>query len=473
VSSLVKGSLLIVIGTIYRIIASLLIDKYLAINLGVESYGKYKYGITIVLILSTICSLGFVSSIVRTVAIQKGDYLKKKIITISLFLVLIFSIIVIFVITSGLLKINIDKYFQLASLFYALNTLYVGIYSGMEKPKYKVFINDFLGFTLYLLFLFAYFSLNINNEHIALVYLAYTFFVFIVNVLSSRNLYVKLKKEDIKIQEVKSFFKYSFPLFWVSVLIILNNHVDKLILNYFVSEKDLGIYFAVFNISNLLPLILTILLFLYLPKVSKFIEEGKFKKVILINSYSSKWTMIIASVFFGIILYHSKSLLMLLYSVEFVQGDFILKVLAFGQWINVSLGFTGQNLLAYGDSKSQLYIRLASFILSSLLLFFGVKYLGNLGAAIAILFVLLFSNIAQIAVLRIKHNFIGYKSQNIYAVIIVIIIGFMLFFMHKLEIFQRINFIVLIIIDIVIFISLLIFTKVLNKKDVKILKVIG
>src|SRR5690606_20145838 len=207
--------------------------------------------------------------------------------------------------------------------------------------------------------------------------------------------------------------------------------------------------------------------------VSKFIEEGKFKKVILINSYSSKWTMIIASVFFGIILYHSKSLLMLLYSVEFVQGDFILKVLAFGQWINVSLGFTGQNLLAYGDSKSQLYIRLASFILSSLLLFFGVKYLGNLGAAIAILFVLLFSNIAQIAVLRIKHNFIGYKSQNIYAVIIVIIIGFMLFFMHKLEIFQRINFIVLIIIDIVIFISLLIFTKVLNKKDVKILKVIG
>lgn len=472
-SSLVKGSLLIVLGTIYRIIASLLIDKHLAINLGVENYGEYKYGITIVLILSTICGLGFVSSVVRTIAIQKGDYFKKKIITISLFLVLIFSLIVIFVAASGLLKVNIDKYFLLASLFYALNTLYVGIYSGMEWPKFKVFINDFLGFTFYLLFLWVYFLLSVDNEHVALVYLGYTFFVFILNAVSSRHLYVKLKKEDLKSKEIKSFFKYSLPIFLISILIILNSHIDKLILNYFVSENDLGIYFAVFNISNLMPLILTILLFLYLPRVSKFIEEKKQNKVMLINSYSSKWTMLFASVVFGIIYFYSKNVLLLLYSEEFIQGEFVLKILALGQWINVSLGFTGQNLLAYGDSKSQLYIRLLSFVFGSLLLFFGVKHFGNLGASIAILFTLLISNIVQITVLRIKHDFIGYKLQNIYAVIIVIIIGFILFFMHKLEFFQRIHFILLIIIDVIIFIVLLIFTKVLNKKDVKILKIIG
>ena len=58
-NSLVKGSLLIAFGTIYKIILSLLIDKFLALELGVENFGQYKYGVTLVLLLSTICTLGF------------------------------------------------------------------------------------------------------------------------------------------------------------------------------------------------------------------------------------------------------------------------------------------------------------------------------------------------------------------------------------------------------------------------------
>ena len=202
------------------------------------------------------------------------------------------------------------------------------------------------------------------------------------------------------------------------------------------------------------------------------IINGKIKTAILVNSYSSKWTMIMASAFLLIILFYTKSLLALLYSKDFVKGYYILQLLAIGQWINVSLGFTGQNLLALGDSKSQMYIRLLSFAIGTIVLCFGVVYYGNLGAAMAILFGLLCSNAMQIYVLKKKHNFFGYKLQNLYALVVLIFIGFTIGCFHKLIDFRELNMFLAISIDLIVFLALLILLKVLNKKDVKILKII-
>ena len=471
-STLLKGSILIAIGTLYKIVLSLLIDKFLALELGVREYGQYKYGITICILLSSVCTLGFGSSIVRILAINKDRFNKNKIITITLILVSLTSIIVIgiFIIPNAIFQIPLP--FILASLFFSLNAIFNGIYSGLEKPRLKVYINDIFGFSFYLLFLWLYFRLNNYVDNIAYVYLIYVFTVFIVNVLSVKKYYQRFNKKDFLSKEIKGYFNYTWPLFGVSILIMLSTHLDKLILDLYVTEEQLSVYYAVFNISNLIPLILTIFLFLYLPRISKYFINGKIKTAILVNSYSSKWTMIMASAFLLIILFYTKSLLALLYSKDFVKGYYILQLLAIGQWINVSLGFTGQNLLALGDSKSQMYIRLLSFAIGTIVLCFGVVFYGNLGAAMAILFGLLCSNAMQIYVLKKKHNFFGYKLQNLYALVVLIFIGFTIGCFHKLIDFRELNMFLAISIDLIVFLALLILLKVLNKKDVKILKII-
>nr|WP_255535140.1 polysaccharide biosynthesis C-terminal domain-containing protein [Cellulophaga sp. E16_2] len=161
----------------------------------------------------------------------------------------------------------------------------------------------------------------------------------------------------------------------------------------------------------------------------------------------------------------------LLYSKQFEKGALVLQILALGQWINVSLGFTGQNLLALGDSKSQLYIRTVTFIIGAILLVFGVKYYGNIGASISILISLLCSNVLQIIILKTKHNFVGYRKQNMFTVIIVIVTGILLSYIHKISYFENINFMIMIFIDTFIFILLLVITKNLDKKDLRILKI--
>jgi O-antigen/teichoic acid export membrane protein len=471
VNGLVKGSILIAAGTIYKILLTILIDKLLATQLGVNDFGQYKYGITIVLLLSTLCTMGLGSSIIRTIAIQKSLVEKKIIISISLFLVAIISLLVVFLAVTQSWIFGIDPIFFYATLFYSANTIFNSIYSGLEKPKLKVWINDVLGFTLYLAFLLFFFNFEAGTEHVAFVYLFYVLIVFFLNIISSRKFLKQFNIEYISSLEFKEYLKYTYPLFGVSILIILSANLDKLLLNYFVSEEQLGIYFAVFNISNLLPLILTILVFLYLPKMSKYLQEGKRNKATIISSYFSKWTMIMASMVFGAIIFYTEEIVRLLYSDQFIQGIIVLKILALGQWINVSLGFTGQNLLALGDSRSQLYIRLASFIIGAILLFFGAKYYGNIGASWSILIALMCSNLLQILVLRTKHKFVGYRKQNLFAFIIIILTAAILSLLHQFSFFENINFLVLIFVDLSIFLILLFITKVLSKKDLKVLNI--
>ena len=470
-SSLAKGSLLIAIGTIYKIILTILIDKYLAIQLGVEDYGKYKYGITIVLLIGTLSTLGFNSSIIRFIAIQNSYDKKKTIITVSLILTFLVAILIVILALTGLPFFSISSPFLYATIFFALNTLYSSIYSGLEKPNLKVWINDVFGFTIYLMLLWTFFEFNRQSEEIAYVYLAYVFLVFIVNLYFSRTNYRKVKRSFFKGVLFNDYVSYTLPLFGVSILLILSANLDKVVLNQFVSEKELGIYYSVFTISNLLPLILTILVFMYLPRMSKFIQKGKKRKATLLSSYSSKWTMVIASMFFGSIFFYGKDLISILYTSSFIEGLLVLKILVFGQWINVSLGFTGQNLLALGDSKNQLYIRLLSFFIGFGLLFFGTKYYGSIGAAFSILFALLFSNSMQILILKRKHQFIGYRRQNVYAFIIILLIGFFLAYLHTFSFFNRLHFIISLVIDVLLYLSTLLIFRVLRKKDLKALNI--
>lgn len=472
-SSLVKGSLLIAIGTVFKILLTILIDKFLAIELGVEDFGRFKYGVTLVLVLSTFCTLGFTSSVVRSLAIQADVKSKKLIISFASLAVALIAVLIVAVSLFLNDPMEVDAYFWIATVFYSLNTLFTGIYSGLEKPDLKVFINDIFGFSAYLLCLWLFFKSDTDPGQVAVVYLFYVVSVFLLNLVYSRRYFIKVTRTDLKQQTLQSFIRYSAPLFGVSVLIILSTHLDKFILYEFVSAEELGLYFAVFNISNLLPLLLVILVFLYLPRASRFMDHEQFKLAMLFNSYVAKWTMLGASLFFGVIYYYSEEVLVLLYSKDFTSAGWILKVLAFGQWINVSLGFTGQNLLALGDSRRQFWIRFLSFLFGTLLLIVLAREYGNFGAAIAIAIGLIFSNILQIIILRTAHNFRGYRKQNAYAFIIVIAIGVLLSQLHRIEFFQKIHFIAALLIDMLIFISSLFLSRVLNQKDLKFIKLIG
>ena len=87
--SFIKDSILLIIGFVIKLIFSLLIDRFIATNILPDFYGMYKYSVTIATLFSSIAGLGFQSSIVRTISINKNNNLYiKKVISHSLFLIL-------------------------------------------------------------------------------------------------------------------------------------------------------------------------------------------------------------------------------------------------------------------------------------------------------------------------------------------------------------------------------------------------
>ncbi len=472
-SKLVKGNLIIAFGTFIKILLTVLVDKFLALNLDLNAFASYKYGVTIVLILSTFCALGFNSSIIRTLAVEPDRKQRGALITFSfcvVFLVALLVLAALLLFGSGL---DVDPVFYFATVFYTMNLLFLGVFSGLQKAGLKTYINDIFGFAAYLAFLLFYFGDLSPDFPVSYVYLAYAFFVFAGNLLFSRSYFEPMPAGFFRSEKLREYLRYSGPLFGVAVLIILSTQLDKVILKEYVDGAALGKYFAVFNISNLLPLLLTIQVFLYLPRTSAYLRDGKKNKAVLFNSFSAKWTMILASVFAGAFYFYGEPLIALLYTGEYTSAQPILWVLLLAQWINVSLGFTGQNLLALGDSKRQLYIRAFSFVLGTGLLVYLSRVYGSIGAAYAILIALAVSNFLQIGVLYYRYGFRSYKLQNLYTFAVIFISGLALGGLHKALGMQDWHFLPALITDIVLFALIMVISRSLGKKDIRMIKIAG
>lgn len=469
---MLKGGVINGLGILVKIVLALLLDKYLAFELGPGEFGNYKFGVTAALIISSIATLGFASSIPRELAITNVSGHREKIITNTFGLIVaISSLIITSLYLISLFTEGMDGGFVVASFFYGLNTVFIGVYSGVEDVKRKVLINDVLGYVVYLACAYVYFSTTMSYG-IWLIYFLYNLIVFLLNGYFSRKLFTRLDLSFYKSSVFKEYLRYTMPLYLVALLIILSLHLDKIILKWFVSDEDLGNYFAAFNISNLLPLILTVLVFIYLPKASVYFKKGKKSLVALLNSYASKWTLILASAFFLVLALNTEEIIRLLYTEEFDGAGTIVKILALGQWFNVAVGFTGQNLIALGDSKMQLYVRLVSFATGTLLLYLGVYYYEALGAAVAMTLTILISNSLQIFFLYWKHGFFGYKIQNAYCFAITVITGTVLGVLHQTGLFQGLHFFLSILIDLMSYALILLLFRSVSKDDLRILKII-
>ncbi len=479
----IKDSLLLVIGFGLKILFVLLTDRVLAINLGPENYGIYKYSITIVTILSSISTFGFASSVVKTVSLYKDNkqYLNKVFkssfaiqMGISFFLLVIFLIPSV----SGIVEIHNKGVFNIiltSIVAITFNQIFIGIYSAFKKTNYKVIINDISHSALLYVFLLILFSYQIDLFLVCLIYVVLVFLILIINLIFIIKIikpYLNFRTIFIKNRiSIRDFYKYSFPIFITVILISFSASIDKIVLSYLVTEKDLGIYFSAFMLSSVLNFILASLLFIYLPIASYYFTNNKFKQGGIISTYISKWLMIIVFIPFWLLFYYSSTLINLFYDNEFLEGKIALSILAVSGFINVSAGFTGQNLLALGDSLNQMKIRIIGLFMGLLL----AILLGNLyhinGIAISVLITLVITNLLQILVAYYKHKVRLIQKVNGFGFLYIIVFILLLHFFHT---FVQVKVFPLdYLLDIALYFIFILSLKIFSKKDFRIIKIIN
>lgn len=222
-------------------------DAIANINL-LESFWQYLF---------TICMFGFETAIINFCASEKNALKRKKILFNFFFLILINSVIIIFagtIFSSKLSELVLNQqnfskvilFCFLISAFEALLIMPMTIARLNNKPVlYSVITVSSLLINLILQIIFIIgMKTGFENIFIAkFIAPAVMFFIFLPYTLNNIN-------RNIDTAEIKSIFKFSFPLMLAMLLSLLLNTVDRFILTDFVSKTEVAIYTTAYSLGS-------------------------------------------------------------------------------------------------------------------------------------------------------------------------------------------------------------------------------
>lgn len=186
-----------------------------------------------------------------------------------------------------------------------------------------------------------------------------------------------------KWRHVKSLSAFSFWLFLTSAGVLLYTYADSIMIGYYLTNADVGVYRVVFLFTTLAVIATNALRATLWPKVSRWGKTGEIKYIEESLSRAFSYSLILAvPVLTGGILLGDK-LLYFFYGAEFAKGYFVLIVLLFTQILNVFQFFFTMYLGALDRQKDSFKVTAVAVTANIVLNILLIPIIGIIGAAIA------------------------------------------------------------------------------------------
>ena len=184
-------------------------------------------------------------------------------------------------------------------------------------------------------------------------------------------------------RHVKSLSAFSFWLFLTSTGVLLYTYADSIMIGYFLTNADVGVYRVVFQFTTVAVIATNALRATLWPKVSRWSKIGEMKNIEESLSRAFSYSLILAvPVFTGGILLGDR-LLYFFYGAEFAKGYPVLIILLFTQIINVFQFFFTMYLGALDRQKESFKVTAVAVTANIVLNLLLIPLIGIMGAAIA------------------------------------------------------------------------------------------
>jgi O-antigen/teichoic acid export membrane protein len=280
--------------------------------------------------------------------------------------------------------IPILQIFSLALPFAVWFNLFVSGIRGFQKLKYKVYTESiFLKITTFILiFIFIYFGYGI----IGVAY-AYLIAIALGAVLAfyylETKLFPVLKSKIKSISVKKELFHFSWPLMLTALIWTILGYTDTLMLGFFKSTEQVGIYNAALPTAMLTLLVLNSVSLIFMPVTSELFARKKFKELKRIFQVVSKWIFFLTLPGFVALVLFSSQILNILFGSVYTAGALALITLSCGYFISALAGPTRMLLQTLGKTKILLANNIAILVINVILNFYLIPIYGILGAAAA------------------------------------------------------------------------------------------
>jgi O-antigen/teichoic acid export membrane protein len=158
----------------------------------------------------------------------------------------------------------------------------------------------------------------------------------------------------------RSLLRFSVPVIGMNILGFGMLWTDTLMLGYFMTTKDVGIYNAAARTAMLINLILFSFSAIFMPMISDLHHRGEVKKLEGLFKTVTKWIFTLSFPVFILTAIHSKQI-MGFFGSEFATGAVWFLILALAQMMNSSTGPVGNFLVMSGKQDVVFWAMALSF----------------------------------------------------------------------------------------------------------------
>ena len=237
--------------------------------------------------------------------------------------------------------------------------------------------------------------------------LSYTISIFIISSLSTLLWFRKInffKIKKIKKTPLINILTFSFPLFLSSSMMLLLQWIDIVILGYYVSTSEIGVYNIIVKISMISSIILFSINSIAAPKFSELFSKNKLEELKKIIKETSMLISIVSLPILLLIFIGSQYILNF-FGPEYIHGSISLNILILGQLVNVICGSVGYVLIMTENQKIFRNIILLTTVLNIMLNIFLIPIYGILGAAVSSMICVIIWNVSSYIYIYKKYNF--------------------------------------------------------------------
>ena len=393
-----KGAGIGITGTFFGTALGYLSRMVIARFLGPEDYGLVSLGFVVMTIAATLSLAGFNAGVQRYVSFYKGKGDDGRIkgtilgaLKISFSLSLVLSLIIFFY--ADWISINVFhepnltsvlRIFTIGVPFWVLTTIFNSGTIGFQEIKYKVYTVFLFKDTFKLIAIVSLLALGYGvigaavGWVLAIIGTAFLAFYFL-----EKKVFPILHSKVKAISMNKELFLFSFPLIFAGLAALITSYTDTLMLGYFCSFSEVGIYNAAMPTASLLLMSGGAFGVIFMPVVSELYARGRENDLRSTYSSVTKWIFSITLPAFLLMTIFSDSIMRIMFGSEYIAGAMALRILAFGYFITSLFGLASPLLQSYGRTKIIMGCSFIGASVNFILNFLLIPLYGVNGAAIA------------------------------------------------------------------------------------------
>lgn len=376
-----------IIGLGFSFLITLLITRWF----GIDQYGAYAYVFTISQALAMVFALGIPNALVKINGNERLNIFQtKKVlfkgIQIAL-LICLFPVLLIFfgyefISLHVFGKSHLSSYFLLLAAALPLMILHeILLYFFIASQQYKKF-NWFMfvmPHVLFLLFLVIASTFNYSNSYIFGCYIL----SIALTVVAEAILIFELKPNpQTYVINTKQLLKISSPMMFSGILIFLLNWTDTIMLGFYSTEEEVGIYNVAYRLGSIGFLVIVSVSTFVTPKISLLFGEKKLLELKKTIQNATRLILFLSIPLF-VIIFLGREFFLQLFGTKTIAGSNALALISVGILFSASCGNVDQILNMTGGEKILRNITLGSFLLNVILNLIFIPSQGINGAALA------------------------------------------------------------------------------------------